>query len=93
MTDSYVQVATDGTGKKIDNSALQRERPDPAWDSTDGDLVYRQRVVISSDNDETMTLDLKGEVGEAQMPVASNSLDRIAEAVEEIRDILKICLS
>lgn len=44
MADGYVQVAADGTGKKVDNAELTR---------ADGTVVERQRVAIGDDSDPT----------------------------------------
>lgn len=38
MSDSYIQVPTDGSGKRVDNSVLPQD---------DGTIVYRQRVNVS----------------------------------------------
>jgi hypothetical protein len=93
MTDAFVQVATDGTGKKIDNAALTREPADPARDATQGDTVYRQRVVIASDDDESQTIKLHGEVGREAIPVDSNTLEKIHATLEQIKDLLELALS
>lgn len=44
MADGYVQVATDGSGKKVDTAELIR---------VDGTTVERQRVALGSDDDPT----------------------------------------
>lgn len=93
MTDAFVQVATDGTGKKIDNSVLTREKPDPARESTAGDTVYRQRISLASDSAEGQVLDLTGETGREAVPVNSNTLEKIHATLEEIKDLLAMALS
>ncbi len=40
MSESYVQVAPEGTGKKIDNELVE---------TTAGSLIYRQRVALAGD--------------------------------------------
>ena len=65
--DSYVQVATDGSGKKIDNAALTRE---PVTQGGTGETVYRQRVAIGDDEDPKLQAKLRGEAGERQRPGA-----------------------
>lgn len=46
MSDGYVQVATDGSGKKIDNAELTRE---PTTQGSAGETVHRQRTVLADD--------------------------------------------
>ena len=93
MTDSYVQVATDGSGKKIDNVSQTREKPDPARDSTSGDTVYNQVVVLGNPESTTNRIIPKGEDGRAALPIDSNNLEKIEGLLEEIRDILRLVCS
>lgn len=52
MPDAYVQVATDGAGKKVDTSELTR---------ADGTVVERQRVVIASPSDPNRLAEIDSE--------------------------------
>ena len=82
--DSYVQVATDGSGKKMDNAALTRD---------DGTVVYRERVVIASDEDPGVEAKVDGEDGRGKLSVTDReSADDIFTVLCEIRDMLKIFL-
>lgn len=53
MADAFVQIAPDGTGKKVDTSEITR---------ADGTIVERQRMVIGDgvDPDGTVRLDASG---------------------------------
>lgn len=93
MTNSYVQVATDGSGKKIDNVVQTREKPDIARDATTGDTVYSQVVVLGNPESTTNRVILVGEDGRAAVPINSESLARIEGLLEEIRDVLRIVCS
>lgn len=90
MTDSYVQVAADGVGKKIDNSQLTREKPDPAWDATEGDTVQRQRVVVGSDENPELQVRVDGEAGDATIQIDAKAAGHIVALLTEIRDLLKL---
>lgn len=90
--DSYVQAATDGSGKKIDNATQTRQPADPAWSSTQGDTVYRQRVVIASDENPQQQVEVRGEAGNAYMMVESRTMEEILGCLSEIRDLLKLAL-
>lgn len=92
MTDSYVQVATDGSGKKIDNTVRTREYPDRARDSTAGDTVYRQRVVLG-DDETGRVVSVEGEDGKTQILVNSKTLEDIHLAIMDIRDMLRMALA
>lgn len=92
MTDAYVQVAADGSGKKIDNSVVTREPADPAWSATQGDTVYRQRIVIASDDNENQTMSLHGESGREALPVDSDTLEKIHATLEQIKDLLILAI-
>lgn len=93
MTDSYVQVATDGSGKKIDNVSQTREKPDAAWDGTLGDTVYQQVVVFGNPESTTSRVIPTGEDGRAAIPITSEHLARIEGTLNEIRDILRLICS
>lgn len=89
MADSHIQVATDGSGKKVDNAALVRE---PTTQGGTGDTVYRQRVVIGSDTDPTVQASPEGEVGRAALPVHSPVLDEIRAELSLIRESLQLLI-
>ena len=91
-SDAFVQVAADGVGKKIDNSTLTREPPDPALSSTVGDQVHRQRVALASARDEKSKLDLTGEVGREAVPVEADVFKQILNVLIDIRKLLQIAL-
>jgi hypothetical protein len=80
--DGYVQVSPDSTGKKIDNAELTRD---------DGTVVERQRVVISSDEDPRLQMQVSGEAGEGKARVEDRSQD-VVEILMEIRDLLKMVI-
>lgn len=90
--DGYVQVAADGSGKKIDNTELDRRPPDPARSSTAGDTVFRQRVVVASDESPEVQVEVAGEAGEGALRVHSHELERIEGLLTEIRDMLQMFL-
>lgn len=79
--DGYVQVATDGTGKKVDNADLTRD---------DGTEVYRQRVVLGSDENPRQQVQVRGEAGDVALMVDAKELGEIKEVLTEIRDILRM---
>ena len=89
MTDSYVQVATDGSGKKIDNAALTREVP---FDGSTADTVYRQRVVLGSDEDPSQQVRVSGEAGAAVLHVDTKILGEIHAVLVDIRDMLRFTI-
>lgn len=78
--DGYVQVATDGTGKKVDNADLTRD---------DGTEVYRQRVVLGSDENPRQQVQVRGEAGDVALMVEAKELGEIKEILSEIRDLLR----
>lgn len=87
--DGYVQVAPDSTGKLIDNAELTRE---PTTQGASGSTVYRQRVVISSDEDPTIQQRVAGEAGDAHAMVQDRKLDEVLGVLVEIRDMLRMVL-
>ena len=89
MTDSYVQVATDGSGKKIDNTTLTRE---PETPGSTGETVYRQRVVLGADDNPRQQVAVEGEAGAGVLMVDSRQIGEIAALLTEIRDMLRITL-
>ena len=89
MADAHVQVAADGSGKKIDNTSLERE---PTTLGGTGDTVYRQRVVIGSDTDPKVQASPEGEVGRAALPVHSPVLDEIRAELALIRETLQLII-
>lgn len=78
--DGYVQVATDGSGKKVDNAALTRD---------DGTVAYRQRVVLGSDDNPRQQVALGGETGRGYIMVDSKAFDEMLEVLIEIRNLLR----
>lgn len=88
MSDSYVQVPTDGSGKKIDNSVLTQD------DGTT--VVYRQRIVISDDSSVDAHAAVgsydpaAGEEGIAVRPIPGQADRTVAELLfriwEELRE-------
>lgn len=76
MADGYVQVATDGPGKKIDSSELTR---------ADGTVVERQRVSLAGDDDpqHAAAINSRGEVStQADFTPVVIQLKRIAMLLE-----------
>lgn len=88
-TDAYIQLQTDGSGKKVDNAQITREKPDPAWSSTAGDVVHRQRVVLASDDTER-TVQITGEAGDESLQVDAKTLGDILIVLSQIRDMLRM---
>jgi hypothetical protein len=80
MADGYVQVAPDSTGKKIDNTELIR---------ADGTTIERQRVVIGSDENPILQLQLGNESGKVYMVIDSTRFDELIEKMQEIIDLMK----
>lgn len=87
--DSYVQVAADGVGKKIDNAVLTRE---PTTQGGTGDTVYRQRVVLGDDENPNLQAKLTGEAGDGELAVNDKTAGQIVVLLTEIRDILRMTL-
>ena len=85
--DSHVQVATDGSGKKIDNAALERE---PATQGGTADTVYRQRVVLGSDENPRQQVGVSGEAGKGELAVESKTLGDIHAELVQIRELLQL---
>jgi len=78
--DSFVQVATDGTGKKIDNAELTRD---------DGEIVFRQRTVLSSDENPRQQVTVGGSQGHTYILTDSRSFDVMIEKLQELIDTIK----
>jgi hypothetical protein len=87
--DSYVQVAADGAGKKIDNAELTRE---PETQGGTGETVYRQRVVISDDINPSLQARLDGEAGYGALQVDAKTLGHIHLELVQIREILQLLI-
>lgn len=87
--DSHVQVAADGAGKKIDNAVLTRE---PATQGGTGDTVYRQRVVIGSDDNPRQQAEVRGEAGQGALHVESNVFSEIHGELVRIRELLQMLI-
>lgn len=76
--DSYVQVAPDSTGKKIDNSQLTR---------ADGTVVQRQRVVIGDDTDPAQQATVFGGDVYVRARDLQNVMEQILNELREIKEI------
>ena len=87
VQDGYVQVATDGTGKKIDNAELTRE---PETAGSTADTVYRQRIVVSDDENPRLQAKLRGEAGNGSLQVDARTLSDIHGELVQIREILQL---
>jgi hypothetical protein len=85
--DSHVQVATDGSGKKVDNAALTRE---PATQGGTGDTVYRQRVVLADDENARLQVRVQGEAGDGALQVEAKTLSDIHGELVQIRELLQL---
>lgn len=85
--DGHVQVATDGSGKKIDNAALERE---PATQGGTADTVYRQRVVVADDENPRLQAKLRGEAGDGALQVDARVLGEIHAELVQIRELLQL---
>jgi len=85
--DSFVQVAADGVGKKIDNAQLTRE---PTTPGGTGDTVYRQRVVLADDENPQLQARLRGEAGDTELQVGSADLGKIHAELVQIRELLQL---
>jgi len=81
--DSYVQVAADGAGKKIDNATLTRD---------DATVVYRQRVVLASDDNPRQQLTLGGEDGRVYVLVDGAAFQEMSMLLMEIRDMMRLTI-
>lgn len=82
--DSYVQVATDGSGKKIDNALLTRD---------DGTVIERQRVVISSDENPLQQVKVAGEPGRGYIIVKVQGVDELICKIDELIEVIKFQMS
>lgn len=81
--DSYVQVATDGSGKKMDNAVLTRD---------DGTVVYRERVSLASDVDPRLQVKVVGESGDGRLYTNDTELKQVVEVLVEIRELLRLVI-
>ena len=54
--------------------------------------MYRQRVVISSDENPQQQAEVRGEAGNAYLMVESRTMQDILGCLSEIRDLLKLAL-
>ena len=81
--DGYVQVAADGSGKKIDNAELLRD---------DGTAIYRQRIVLGSDENPRQQVRVSGEAGRGVLYVESLSLDEVNERLDKIIALLTLII-
>jgi hypothetical protein len=88
--DGYVQVATDGSGKKIDNAELDREASLATGSYVAGATVYRQRVVVSDDENPRLQAKVDGEVGDASLSVREPTLGDIHYELSRIREMLEL---
>jgi tRNA threonylcarbamoyladenosine modification (KEOPS) complex Pcc1 subunit len=79
--DGHVQVAADGAGKKIDNAELVRD---------DAATVYRQRVVLGSDENPRQQVSVSGEAGRGVLHVNAEELSEIRATLQEIRDLIRM---
>jgi hypothetical protein len=89
MADSYVQVAVDGAGKKIDNAALQRE---PETPGATGETVYRQRTVLSDDENPRLQAKVEGEAGNGALKVRAASMEDVYFELVQIRELLQMII-
>lgn len=87
-TDSHVQVAAEGSGKKIDNAALTR---------ADLTLVQRQRVAVGDpSNPEAPGVGVAGELGRGMTLgelAVIGLLERIDHRLESIAGMLTLVLN
>ena len=79
--DTYVQVAPDSIGKKIDNAELTRDS---------GVSVLRQRIVIASDAVPPVQAGVGGESGKGYLFVESKDMDEVIEKLGEIVMLLRM---
>lgn len=77
MSDGYIQVATDGDGKKVDTTGLTRE---------DGTEVQRQRVILS-DNEAQAFAEV---VPSGFLKVMVKNQDEIVRQLKRIALILEL---
>ena len=87
MTDGHVQVATDGSGKKIDNAELVRE---PTTPGGTGVTIERQRTVLGSDIDPRVQALVDGAVGKAYLTVSDRNATEICERLDRIIELLEL---
>jgi hypothetical protein len=80
-SDGYVQVAPDSTGKKIDNAELTRDN---------ATVVERQRVVLGSDENPRLQVQVGDDPGRVYMLMDSKRFDELLEKMQEIIDLLTL---
>ena len=85
--DGYVQVAADGAGKKIDNAALLRE---PTTLGGTGETVYRQRIVLASDENPRQQVNVTGEAGRGVLQVECRQLDEVIAKLQELIELIHL---
>lgn len=78
MSDGYIQVATDGDGKKVDTTDLTRE---------DGTEVHRTRIVLGSNNDTQAFAEI---VPSGFLRVMVKNQDEIVRQLKRIALILEL---
>lgn len=96
-TQGYVQVATDSTGKRIDNVAITV--PSGTF-VTSGDgtvspltsdvIVFRQSTTIGDPENLSQRANVTGEVGRGTILVESRQLDEISKTLSEILEFLQM---
>lgn len=78
--DDFVQLATEGSGKKMDNAVVTRD---------DGTVVYRERISIASDDNSRIQVEVRGESGQAALRVNGE----VVELLNEMNHTLKMILT
>lgn len=74
MADGYIQVAADGSGKKVDNAEITR---------ADGTVVERQRVVQADNDDVGPMVTVGGEAGRGEARAQDRSVRDLLQDIHE----------
>lgn len=83
--DDYVQIAPDGSGKKMDNAALTRD---------DGTVVERERVSIGSDENPRLLAQIGNEYGRGSLYIGGEAVELLTEINHTLKMILVLfCMS
>lgn len=96
-TQAYVQVATDGSGKRIDNTAILVPSGTIVTDASGvesaltGDIVvFRQTTTIGDPENINQRANVTGEVGRGTIMVETKQLDEISKTLTDILEFLHV---
>jgi hypothetical protein len=103
MAEGYIQVPTDGSGKKVDVNAVfvpagtVITNSDGTTTTLSVDAIYYRQVTAIGDGSAFgLVASVRGEAGKASLEISSDALrvlERIDQHLEEIHDLLELTVS